>query len=68
MLKVAEMATAAVRAGEDKVGLAITLYDAVRRAIPSLSLSDTPCTLELASVICLSLTPAANLYERNKPG
>lgn len=66
MLKLAEMATAAVRAGEDKVGLAITLYDAVRRAIPSLS--DTPCTLEFASIICLSLAPAANLYERNKPG
>ncbi|TKA53545.1 hypothetical protein B0A53_03836 [Rhodotorula sp. CCFEE 5036] len=36
MLKVAEMATAAVRAGEDKVGLAITLYDAVDRHIQRL--------------------------------
>lgn len=33
MLKVAEFATAAVRAGEDKVGLAITLYEAVRSAL-----------------------------------
>lgn len=36
MLKVAEMATAAVRAGEDKIGLAITLYDAVDRHIQRL--------------------------------
>ncbi|GAA5992175.1 hypothetical protein JCM10908_001804 [Rhodotorula pacifica] len=36
MLKVAEMATAAVRAGEDKVGLAITLYEAVDRHIQRL--------------------------------
>lgn len=51
MLKVAEMATAAVRAGEDKVGLAITLYEAVRRAIPSLS------KLHFCSSACRSLPP-----------
>lgn len=31
LLKIAELATGAVRAGEDKVGLAITLYQTVRR-------------------------------------
>lgn len=66
MLKVAEMATAAVRAGEDKVGLAITLYDAVRRAIPSLSLT-LPVLESIAFIICLSLTPAADLTSATNP-
>ncbi|GAA6020882.1 hypothetical protein JCM8202_005481 [Rhodotorula sphaerocarpa] len=36
MLRAAQLATAAVRAGEDKVGLAITLYEAVGRHIQRL--------------------------------
>lgn len=64
MLKVAEMATAAVRAGEDKVGLAITLYDAVRCVVPSLLFLNSP---RLPSQICHPHPRLTLLYETNNP-